>query len=103
MGVLRSIVIKKKVGTCFVLFTTGVMYCCVSVTKHFFLNTAVCMPTGAFVEQVIALTEALEELPVIRKLDLRGNEAMGIQVGAARRSHSKEHGGMVASTMAAVS
>ena len=44
-------------------------------------------------EQVIALTEALEELPVIRKLDLRGNEAMGIQVGAARRSHGKEHGG----------
>lgn len=39
-------------------------------------------------EQIIALTEALEELPVIRKLDLRGNEAMGIQVSAARHSHN---------------
>lgn len=46
------------------------------------------MLMGAFGEQVLALTEALEELPVIRKLDLRGNDAMGVQVSAARHSHN---------------
>lgn len=30
--------------------------------------------------QVEALTEALQELPVVRKLDLRGNDALTVQV-----------------------
>ena len=47
------------------------------------------MFVGDFVKQIIALTEALEELPVIRKLDLRGNEAMGVEVRSAMWSKSR--------------
>lgn len=52
------------------------------LTQFFFLK----MFMDTFVEQIIALTEALEELPVIRKLDLRGNEAMGVEVSSAMSS-----------------
>lgn len=35
---------------------------------------------GTTVEQVEALMEALQELPVVRKLDLRSNDAITVKV-----------------------